>query len=54
MEHSYSEEAPNSSAQSKHKEEGEKRKQICKKINHPLSINSDVLYNIVNGQVTPK
>ena len=64
MEHLYSEEAPSSSVQTKHKEEGEKRQKLDsddrqrigaeqEKHSHPLSINSDVLYNIVNGQVAP-
>ena len=64
MEHLYSEEASSSSAQTKHKEEGEKRRKLdcddrqrigaeLEKHSHPLSINSDVLYNIVNGQVAP-
>ena len=56
-----SEEAPNSSAQNKHKEKGEKRRQLdsddrqrigaeLEKHSYPLSINTDVLYNIENVQ----
>ena len=64
MKHLYTEEAPNSSAQTKHKEEGEKSRKLdsddwqrigaeLEKHSHPVSINSDVLYNTVNGQVAP-
>ena len=65
MEHLYSEEAPNSSAQTKHKEEGETRRQLdsddrqrigaeLDKHSHPLSIYAtNVLYNIDNVQVPP-
>ena len=62
MQHVYSEEALKSSAETKHKEEGEmSRTLVCddrewigaklEKHPHPSSIKSGVLYNIVNGQV---
>ena len=64
MEQLCSEEALNSSAQTKHEEEGEKRRKLdsgdrqrigaeLEKYSNPQSINSDVLYNSVNGQVAP-
>ena len=66
MEHMYSQadQLPNSSTQIKHKEEGNKRRKLdfddrenisseLAKHSHPLTVQSEVLYNIVNGQVAP-
>ena len=64
MDNLYSEQAPASSAQNKHKEEGKKRQKLdaddreritaeLAKHSHPLTVESNVLYNIVNGQVAP-
>jgi len=65
MEHMYSEKVPIASLQTKHKEEGMKRRKLdvddrnliaaeLAKHSHPLAVESDVLYNIVNGKVAPK
>jgi hypothetical protein len=65
MDHLYSEYLPDLSVSTKHKEEGGKRRRLdcddreliaaeLSKHSHPLSVKSDVLYNIVNGQVAPK
>ena len=54
----------NSSSETPHKEDGIKRRKVdtddrrriseeLDKCSHPLEIESDVLYNIVNGQVAP-
>ena len=66
MEHMYSQadQLPNSSSQTKHKEEGNKRRKLefddretlsseLAKHSHPGTVRSEVLYNIVNGQVVP-
>ena len=66
MEHMYSQadQLPNSSSQIKHKEEGNKRRKLdfddrenisseLAKHSHPLTVQSEVLYNSVNGQVAP-
>ena len=66
MGHMYSQadQLPNSSSQTKHKEEGNKRRKLefddretlsseLAKHSHPLTVQSEVLYNIVNGQVVP-
>ena len=62
MEHmtSQTDQLPNSSSQTKHKEEGNKRQTLdfddredisseLAKHSHPLTVQSEVLYNIVNG-----
>lgn len=65
MEHIYQEHPVDSSTQVKHKEEGENRRKLDQqdrreislelaKHSHPLEVESEVLYNIVNGQVAPK
>ena len=62
--HCYSPDQANSSSETPHKEEGIKRRKVdtddrrriseeLDKCSHPLEIESDVLYNIVNGQVAP-
>ena len=62
--HSQADQLPNSSSQTKHKEEGNKRRKLAfddreplsselAKHPHPLTGQSEVLYNIVNGQVVP-
>ncbi len=64
MEHMYSQAGPlrNSSSKTKHKEEGNKRRKLdfedienisseLAKHSHPLTVQSEVLYSIVNGQV---
>ena len=66
MGHIYSQayQLPNSSLQTKHKEEGNKRRKLefddreslsseLAKHSHPLTVQSEVLYSIVNGQVVP-
>ena len=66
MGHMYSQadKLPNSSSQTKHKEEGNNRRKLefddretlsseLAKHSHPLTVQSEVLYNIVNGQVVP-
>ena len=66
MEHMYSQvdQLSNSSSQTKHKDEGNKRWKLefgdretlsseLAKHSHPLTVQSEVLYNIVNGQVVP-
>ena len=66
MGHMYSQadQLPNSSSQTKHKEEGNTRRKLefddretlsseLAKHFHPLAVQSEVLYNIVNGQVVP-
>ncbi len=64
MDHLYSDDIPDSSGLTKHKEEGEKRRKLDSddreriaaelvKHSHPLTVESDVLYNIVNGKVAP-
>ena len=64
LDHCYSPDQANSSNETPHKEEGIKirnvdtddRRRISEeldKCSHPLVIESDVLYNIVNGQVAP-
>ena len=58
LEHMSSEKPTSVTAPSKHKEEGGKRRQLDSDdrhmISHPLSVESDVIYNIVNGQVAPE
>ena len=62
--YSQSDQLPNSSSHTKHKEEGIKRRKLdfddrenispeLAKHSHPLTIQSEVLYNIVNVQVAP-
>ena len=64
LDHCYSPDQANSSSETPHKEEGIKRRKVdtddrrriseeLDKCSHPLEIESDVLYNIVNGQVSP-
>ena len=66
MEYMYSQadQLPNSSSQTKNKEEGNKRRKLdfddretvsseLAKHSHPGTVQSEVLYNIVNGQVGP-
>ena len=64
LDHCYSPDQANSSSETSHKEEGIKRRKVdtddrrrisdeLDKCSHPLEIESDVLYNIVNGQVAP-
>ena len=64
LDHCYSPDQANSSSETPHKEEGIKRRKVdtddhrriseeLDKCSHPLEIESDVLYNIVNGQVAP-
>ena len=64
LDHCYSPYQANSSSETPHKEEGIKRRKVdtddrrriseeLDKCSHPLEIESDVLYNIVNGQVAP-
>ena len=62
--HSQADQLNNSSSQTKHKEEGNKRRKLnfddretlsseLAKHSHPLTVQSEVLYNIVNGQGVP-
>ena len=62
--YSQADQLTNSSSQTKHKEEGNKRRKLefdhretlsseLAKHSHPLTVQSEVLYNIVNGQVVP-
>ena len=62
--YSQADQLPNSSSQTKHKEEGNKRRKLefddretlsseLAKHSHPLAVQSEVLYNIVNGHVVP-
>ena len=62
--HCYSPDQANSSSETPHKDEGIKRRNVdtddrrriseeLGKCSHPLETESDVLYNIVNGQVAP-
>ena len=64
LDHCFSPDQANSSSETPHKEEGIKRRNVdtddrrriseeLDKCSHPLEIESDVLYNIVNGQVAP-
>ena len=64
LDHCYSPDQANSSSETPHKEEGIKRRNVdtddrrriseeLDKCSHPLEIESDVLYNIVNVQVAP-
>ena len=64
LDHCYSPDQANSSSETPHKEEGINRRKVdtddrrriseeLDKCSHPLEIESDVLYNIVNGQVVP-
>ena len=64
LDHCYSPDQANSSSETPHKEEGIKRRKVdtddrrriseeLDKCSHPLEIESDVLYNLVNGQVAP-
>ena len=64
LDHCYSPDQANSSSETPHKDEGIKRRNVDtddrRRINeeldkcfHPLEIESDVLYNIVHGQVAP-
>ena len=64
LDHCYSPDQANSSSETPHKEEGIKRRKVdtddrrriseeLDKCSHPLEIESDILYNIVNVQVAP-
>ena len=55
MEHMYSQAdiLLNSSSQTKHKEEGNTRRKLDFDDRAPLTVQSEVLYSIVNGQVAP-
>ena len=64
LDHCYSPDQANSSSETPHNEEGIKRRNVdtddrrriseeLGKCSHPLETESDVLYNIVNGQVAP-
>lgn len=65
MDHLYSEHSQDTLTQARHKEEGPKRQKLdtddrgristeLSNHSHPLIIESEVLYNIVNGQIAPK
>jgi hypothetical protein len=64
LDHCYSPDLSSTSSETPHKEEGVKRRKVddddrqristkLGKCSHPLEIDSDVLYNIHNGQVAP-